>query len=119
MLEAKALDELEPQLAILGTIVPLCRREFHAAEEWGRKNLDLHPISQVGRAFYAEALERTVGLRRGWLNTGLPSHSPPMRYGFARMKEDAWRGTGVRRMPPRSWRTCGGSASLPTLTRIT
>jgi tetratricopeptide (TPR) repeat protein len=59
MLEAKAADELEPQLAILGTIVPLCRREFHAAEEWGRKNLDLHPSSQVGRAFYAEALERT------------------------------------------------------------
>jgi DNA-binding winged helix-turn-helix (wHTH) protein len=56
MLEAKAADELEPQLAILGTIVPLFRREFHAAEEWGRKNLDLHPSSQVGRAFYAEAL---------------------------------------------------------------
>jgi DNA-binding winged helix-turn-helix (wHTH) protein len=59
MLEAKAVDDLEPQLAILGTIVPLFRREFHAAEEWGRKNLDLHSSSQVGRAFYAEALERT------------------------------------------------------------
>jgi tetratricopeptide (TPR) repeat protein len=59
MLEAKAVDELEPQLAIPGTIVPLCRREFRAAEDWGRTNLDLHPSSQVGRAFYAEALERT------------------------------------------------------------
>jgi DNA-binding winged helix-turn-helix (wHTH) protein/Flp pilus assembly protein TadD len=59
MLEAKAVDELEPQLAILGTIVPLFRREFRAAEEWGKQNLDLHPSSQVGRAFYAEALERT------------------------------------------------------------
>ena len=59
MLRAKAADELEPQLAILGTAVPLFRREFRDAEEWGRRNLDLHPSSQVGRAFYAEALERT------------------------------------------------------------
>ena len=59
MHRAKAVDELEPQLAILGTVVPLFRREFHDAEEWGRTNLDLHPSSQVGRAFYAEALERT------------------------------------------------------------
>ena len=59
MIQAKAVDELEPQLAILGTIVPLFRREFQAAEEWGRQNLDLHPSSQVGRAFYAEALEQT------------------------------------------------------------
>lgn len=59
MLRAKAADELEPQIAILGTVVPLFRREFHDAEEWGRNNLDLHPSSQVGRAFYAEALERT------------------------------------------------------------
>jgi hypothetical protein len=39
-LRAKAADELEPQLAILGTVVPLFRREFHEAEEWGRRNLD-------------------------------------------------------------------------------
>jgi tetratricopeptide (TPR) repeat protein len=59
MREALAVDELAPQLGILETVVPLFRREFTAAADSGRRNLDLHPSSQVGRAFYAEALERT------------------------------------------------------------
>ena len=59
MIEAQTVDDLAPQLAILRTIVPLFSRQFAAAEEWGKQNLDLHPSSQVGRAFYAEALERT------------------------------------------------------------
>lgn len=59
MEEAQAIDELAPQLAILGIIVPLFRREFQIAEEWGKEHLKLHPNSQIYRAFYAEALERT------------------------------------------------------------
>jgi DNA-binding winged helix-turn-helix (wHTH) protein len=57
MQRAQAADALSPELAFLGTIVRLFSREFQAAVEWGKNTLDLHPSSQVGRAFYAEALD--------------------------------------------------------------
>ncbi|MBV8730572.1 MAG: winged helix-turn-helix domain-containing protein [Acidobacteriia bacterium] len=59
MLEAQAIDDLAPQLAMLGMVVRLFRREFQTAEEWGRANLELHPSSGISRAFYAECLELT------------------------------------------------------------
>jgi tetratricopeptide (TPR) repeat protein len=55
--QAQATDALLPELAFLVTIVRFLGREFTAAVEWGKNTLDLHPASQVGRAFYAEALE--------------------------------------------------------------
>jgi DNA-binding winged helix-turn-helix (wHTH) protein len=57
MQQAQGADSLSPDLAFLGTVVRLFGREFDAAVEWGRATLDLHPSSQVGRAFYAEALD--------------------------------------------------------------
>jgi DNA-binding winged helix-turn-helix (wHTH) protein/Flp pilus assembly protein TadD len=57
MMQAQAADALSPELAFLGIVLRLFAREFAAAVEWGRSTLDLHPSSQVGRAFYAEALD--------------------------------------------------------------
>lgn len=57
MQQAQATNALTPELAFLVTIVRLFGREFSAAVEWGKKTLDLHPASQIGRAFYAEGLE--------------------------------------------------------------
>ena len=57
MQQAQGTDSLSPDLAFLGTVVRLFGREFEAAVEWGKTTLELHPSSQVGRAFYAEALD--------------------------------------------------------------
>jgi DNA-binding winged helix-turn-helix (wHTH) protein/tetratricopeptide (TPR) repeat protein len=56
MLQAQATNALSPELAFLGTVVRLFGREFTAAVEWGKNTLDMHPASQIGRAFYADAL---------------------------------------------------------------
>jgi DNA-binding winged helix-turn-helix (wHTH) protein/Flp pilus assembly protein TadD len=57
MRQAQATEALTPELAFLGIVVRLFGREFEAAVEWGKSTLDLHPAAQVGRAFYADALE--------------------------------------------------------------
>jgi DNA-binding winged helix-turn-helix (wHTH) protein len=57
LLDAQAADDLAPQVGMLATVVWLFRREFRAAEESARRDVDLHPSSLMGRAFYAEALE--------------------------------------------------------------
>jgi DNA-binding winged helix-turn-helix (wHTH) protein len=57
MLQAHAADALQPELAFLETVVALFRREFAAAVQWGKNTVDLHPGLQIGRAFYAQALE--------------------------------------------------------------
>jgi DNA-binding winged helix-turn-helix (wHTH) protein/Flp pilus assembly protein TadD len=57
MQQAQATYALTPELAFLVTIVRLFGKEFTAAAEWGKDTLDLHPASQIGRAFFAEALE--------------------------------------------------------------
>lgn len=57
MMQAQASDVLFPELTFTGTLLRLFRREFQLAAQWGKDNLDLHPGSQVGRVFYAEALE--------------------------------------------------------------
>jgi DNA-binding winged helix-turn-helix (wHTH) protein len=59
MQQARDTNALSPELAFLVTVVRLFAREFTAAAEWGRGTLDLHPACQIGRAFYAEALERS------------------------------------------------------------
>ena len=55
--QAQASAVLFPELTFTGTLLRLFRREFEQGVQWGRDNLDLHPASQVGRVFYAEALE--------------------------------------------------------------
>jgi DNA-binding winged helix-turn-helix (wHTH) protein/tetratricopeptide (TPR) repeat protein len=57
MQQAQATNALTPELAFLGIVVRLFAREFSAAAEWGKNTLDLHPASQIGRAFYADALD--------------------------------------------------------------
>ncbi len=55
--EAQAVDELIAPLAFVETVVRLFRREFDAAVECGKRATMLHPGSQFGRIFYAQALE--------------------------------------------------------------
>jgi DNA-binding winged helix-turn-helix (wHTH) protein len=57
MHRAEATEALSPELAFLGMIIRLFGREFAAAVEWGKHMLDLHPASQIGRAFFADALD--------------------------------------------------------------
>ena len=57
MQRAKAADPLAPELAFLEIVLNLFSRNFQAAVEAGKRSLDLHPGPQVGRAFYAEALD--------------------------------------------------------------
>jgi DNA-binding winged helix-turn-helix (wHTH) protein/Tfp pilus assembly protein PilF len=57
MLRAVATDALAPELAFLQIVIALYRREFDEAVERGKDTVDLHPGLQVGRAFYAQALE--------------------------------------------------------------
>jgi DNA-binding winged helix-turn-helix (wHTH) protein/tetratricopeptide (TPR) repeat protein len=57
MQQAQATNALTPELAFLGIVVELFGRNFAAAVEWGKNTLDLHPASQIGRAFYADALD--------------------------------------------------------------
>jgi DNA-binding winged helix-turn-helix (wHTH) protein/tetratricopeptide (TPR) repeat protein len=57
MLRALATDALVPELAFLQIVIALFRREFDLAVECGKNTVDLHPGLQVGRAFYAQALE--------------------------------------------------------------
>ena len=55
--QAQATEALSPDLAFLGLVIRLFAREFAAAVELGENTLDLHPASQIGRAFYADALD--------------------------------------------------------------
>jgi tetratricopeptide (TPR) repeat protein len=57
MREAEAAEPLSPDLGFLGIIIRFFGRDFAAAAEWGENILDLHPAAQVGRAFYADALD--------------------------------------------------------------
>ena len=57
MRQAQSTNALTPELAFLVIVVRLFGREFTEAAEWGKNTLDLHPASQIGRAFYADALD--------------------------------------------------------------
>lgn len=59
MRRAQTGDALVPELTFTGTLLRIFRREFDAAAAWGKDHLDLHPGSQIGRVFYAEALEHS------------------------------------------------------------
>jgi DNA-binding winged helix-turn-helix (wHTH) protein/tetratricopeptide (TPR) repeat protein len=55
--QAEATEALSPDLAFLRLVIQLFARDFAAAVELGENALDLHPASQIGRAFYADALD--------------------------------------------------------------
>jgi len=55
----RAADPLSPVLLSTETFIRLCRHEFDQAVLCGKSSIDLHPYQHVGRAHYAEALERT------------------------------------------------------------
>jgi tetratricopeptide (TPR) repeat protein len=52
-----AADPLFPTLPLMETTLRFWRREYDAAIALGTKLVELHPYLQVGRAFYAQALE--------------------------------------------------------------
>ena len=55
--EAQAVDALMAPVAFVETLVLLFRRDFDAAVACGKRATSLHPGSQFGRVFYAEALQ--------------------------------------------------------------
>lgn len=61
--QGRAADPLCPVLLSTETFIRLCRHEFDAAVLCGKSSIDLHPYQHIGRAHYAEALERTGGMQ--------------------------------------------------------
>ena len=59
VVQGRGADPLCPVLLSTETFIRLCRREFDEAVRCGKSSIDLHPYQHVGRAHYAEALERT------------------------------------------------------------
>jgi DNA-binding winged helix-turn-helix (wHTH) protein/Flp pilus assembly protein TadD len=59
IVEGRAADPLCPVLLSVETFIRMCRHEFDEAVVCGKSSIDLHPYQHVGRAHYAEALERT------------------------------------------------------------
>jgi DNA-binding winged helix-turn-helix (wHTH) protein/Flp pilus assembly protein TadD len=59
IIRGHAAAPLSPVLLSTETFIRLCRHEFDAAALCGKSSIDLHPYQHVGRAHYADALERT------------------------------------------------------------
>ena len=57
VVRAHAVDPLYPALAATEIFIRFCRRDFASAVTCGQRAVDLYPYLQLGRAFYAEALE--------------------------------------------------------------
>jgi tetratricopeptide (TPR) repeat protein len=57
LVEGRKVDPLWTLLPATEIFIRLCRREFDAAAACGRKAVDLYPYLQLGRAFFAQALE--------------------------------------------------------------
>jgi DNA-binding winged helix-turn-helix (wHTH) protein/Flp pilus assembly protein TadD len=57
LVEGRKVDPLWTLLPATEIFVRLCRREFDDAAACGRKAVDLYPYLQLGRAFFAQALE--------------------------------------------------------------
>lgn len=57
LIQGRKVNPLWTLLPATEIFVRLCRREFESAAEYGRKAVDLYPYLQLGRAFYAQALE--------------------------------------------------------------
>jgi tetratricopeptide (TPR) repeat protein len=68
------IDPLFPMLSVMAVAVRFWRRDFEAARAMAAAAVELHPYLQVGRAFYAQALEFSGRLEEareqyqiGWL----------------------------------------------------
>jgi DNA-binding winged helix-turn-helix (wHTH) protein len=57
LVRGRKVDPLWTLLPATEIFVQLCRREFDSAAAYGKKAVDLYPYLQLGRAFYAQALE--------------------------------------------------------------
>jgi len=57
LVRAHRVDPLYPALAATEIFIRFCRRDFDSAIACGKRAVDLYPYLQLGRAFYAEALE--------------------------------------------------------------
>lgn len=54
---ARASDPLAPELAFLEIVICLLSGQFETAVAHGKRAVELHPGSQIARAFHAEALD--------------------------------------------------------------
>ncbi|HUI76806.1 MAG TPA: tetratricopeptide repeat protein [Bryobacteraceae bacterium] len=57
IVRAHRVDPLYPALAATEIFIRFCRRDLEAAIACGKRAVDLFPYLQLGRAYYAEALE--------------------------------------------------------------
>ncbi len=57
LVRGRKVNPLWALLPATEIFVRLCRREFDSAADYGRKAVDLYPYLQLGRAFFAQALE--------------------------------------------------------------
>jgi DNA-binding winged helix-turn-helix (wHTH) protein/Flp pilus assembly protein TadD len=57
LVEGRKVNPLWALLPATEIFVRLCRREFDSAADVGRRAVDLYPYLQLGRAFFAQALE--------------------------------------------------------------
>jgi DNA-binding winged helix-turn-helix (wHTH) protein/Flp pilus assembly protein TadD len=57
LVQGRKVNPLWTLLPATEVFIRLCRREFESAAEYGRKAVDLYPYLQLGRAFFAQALE--------------------------------------------------------------
>jgi tetratricopeptide (TPR) repeat protein len=57
LVRGRKINPLWALLPATEIFVRLCRREFDSAADYGRKAVDLYPYLQLGRAFFAQALE--------------------------------------------------------------
>ena len=77
MFRARQANALEPELTFLEVVVALFRRDFAEAVECGKNTVDLHPGLQVGRAFYAQALEFAGAAEEAMVQYHLASSMSP------------------------------------------
>jgi tetratricopeptide (TPR) repeat protein/DNA-binding winged helix-turn-helix (wHTH) protein len=59
LLRGHKIDPLYPALPATEVFLRLCRREFAAAVDCGKRSVELHPYLELGRTFYAQALEHS------------------------------------------------------------
>ncbi|HSR07586.1 MAG TPA: hypothetical protein VLM42_10570 [Bryobacteraceae bacterium] len=57
LMHGHKIDPLYPALPATEVFLRLCRREFAAAVTCGKRSVELHPYLELGRTFYAQALE--------------------------------------------------------------
>ncbi len=109
LVEGRKVNPLWALLPATEIFVQLCRREFDAAADYGRKAVDLYPYLQLGRAFFAQALEFS-----GRTEEALAEY----RFARAMSPDLPWLGALEARCLARNGRASEASKILEELNRI-